>query len=422
MPSDKFRLFARYLPVLLKYALKFFYQRLHSVLHRQTYRSLPSPQNVLVIGGSFTGVWLARRLTESLPSGYKVILIEKNSHFNYLFNFPRYSVLQGHEQQAFIPYQGLFKNAPEGIFEQITDEVTRVRDGEVELRSGKRVPYAYLAIATGATQPPPAKLLATRKGEVCAELRVLQLRIEKADRIAVVGGGAVGVQLSADIKSFYADKKVVLIHSREQLLSSFGVRLHEHVVGKLAALGVEVLLGERPPVPGDGYWESAELTFEDERSEMFDLVIPCIGQTPNTSIIAEFSTSSISAQTGRILVKSTLQLKRDGKSGKALENIFALGDVAETGGPRMASAGMMQGEIVRENILALIRGVKLAEYTPLALEGALKLRLGKDDFVMYILEHNGTDFLFPGTDGNVDLEVAKAWKMFGADFEKEAIE
>ncbi|PMD35352.1 FAD/NAD(P)-binding domain-containing protein [Hyaloscypha variabilis F] len=422
MPSDKLRVFTRYLPFLLKYGLKFLYQRLQATVHRRTYCSLPSPQTVLVIGGSFTGVWLARRLTESLPSGYKVILIEKNSHFNYLFNFPRYSVLQGHEQQAFIPYQGLFENAPEGIFEQITDEVICVREGDVELRSGKCIQYAYLVIATGATQSPPAKLLASRKGEACAELRVLQTRIKEAERIAVVGGGAVGVQLSADVKSFYPDKKVVLIHSRGQLLSNFGVRLHEYVVGKLAALGVDVLLGERPATPGDGKWESAELILKDGRSELFDLVIPSTGQTPNTSIIAGFAPSSISAQTGRILVKSTLQLEGDGKFDEVFENIFALGDVAETGGPKMASAGMMQGEIVRENILALIRGEQLAEYTPLALEGALKLRLGKDECVMYIQEDDGTDFMFPGKNGNVDLEAAKAWKMFGAVFEEEANE
>jgi Pyridine nucleotide-disulphide oxidoreductase len=152
--------------------------------------------------------------------------------------------------------------------------VTCVRDGEIELASGKCVPYAYLAIATGATQSPPTKLLASQKGEAGAELRVLQARIEKA-KIAIVGGGAVGVQLSADIKSFYRDKTVVLIHSRDQLLLNFGVRLHEFVVGKLGVLGVDIWLGERPAVPVDGNWESEELTFKCGRSEMFDLVV-CI--------------------------------------------------------------------------------------------------------------------------------------------------
>lgn len=85
----------------------------------------------------------------------------------------------------------------------------------------------------------------------------------------------------------------------------------------------------------------------------------------------------MSTQTQRILVRSTLQLKDDEKFNKNVYHIFALGDVAETGGPKMARAGMMQAEIVGGNIVALIKGKKLAEYTPLALEGALKLSLGK---------------------------------------------
>jgi hypothetical protein len=59
--------------------------------------------------------------------------------------------------------------------------------------------------------------VARERGEACAGLKVLQTRIHEAKRIAVVGDGAVGMQLSADIKSFNPDKKVVLIHSREQL-------------------------------------------------------------------------------------------------------------------------------------------------------------------------------------------------------------
>lgn len=43
----------------------------------------------------------------------------------------------------------------------------------------------------------------------------------------------------------------------------------------------------------------------------------------------------------------------------------------------MARAGMMQAKIVRGNVVALIKGLKLKDYTPSAFEGALKLSLGK---------------------------------------------
>lgn len=68
-------------------------------------------------------------------------------------------------------------------------------------------------------------------------------------------------------------------------------------------------------------------------------------------------------------------MKMDGSPD--FQNIFALGDVAETGGPKMARAGLLQAEVVRSNILSLIAGGRLKEYRPVALEGSLKLSLGK---------------------------------------------
>jgi hypothetical protein len=34
---------------------------------------------------------------------------------------------------------------------------------------------------------------------------------------------------------------------------------------------------------------------------------------------------------------------------------------------------------------------------------------------MYAQHEDGDDFLIPGKNSNIDLEVAKAWSMFGAD-------
>jgi thioredoxin reductase len=273
MASDKLRLFGKFFPVILKFALSLLVERIQAFAHRFTYKNIPSSQNVVVVGGSFAGAFLAKRLAESLPTGYKVILIEKNSHFNYTFNFPRYSVVQHREQQAFIPYDGLMKNVPVGIFEQIRDIATGITQGEVHLASGRSIEFAFLAISTGVTQNPPAKLLASEKLAACVEMKILQTKIGEAKKICIVGAGAVGVQMASDIKTFYPEKDVVLIHSRQQLLSSFGSKLHEYVMGKLSNLGIEVRLGERPSLLSASDWEATELIFRDGKSELFDLVV-----------------------------------------------------------------------------------------------------------------------------------------------------
>lgn len=274
MAFDMLKLVGKYLPTLLGLAASILYQRIQAFIHRFTYKLLSETQNVVVIGGSFAGATLSRRLAESLPSGYRVILVERNSHFNYTFNFPRYSVTQGREHKAFVPYDGLSgSNAPEGIFEQVKDTVVGLTEEEVQLKSGKYIPYQYLAIATGVTQSPPAKLLANEKTEACHELQALQRRVQESKTIALVGAGAVGVQLAGDIKSFYPSKHVTLIHSREQLLPSFGNKLHVYVLDKLHQMGVETLLGERPVIPQASNWDKSELTLKDGRKEIYELVV-----------------------------------------------------------------------------------------------------------------------------------------------------
>lgn len=56
-----------------------------------------------------------------------------------------------------------------------------------------------------------------------------------------------------------------------------------------------------------------------------------------------------------------------------------MGDVAETGGSRMASAGFFQTETILQNIYAMVRGqTPSTAYKPcLVIEGRLKLSLGK---------------------------------------------
>lgn len=273
----------KYLPIALRTSINHLISRPRQFKkHSQTYipSSSPSSQKtILVIGGSFTGFHLTHLLAHSLPTGYRVVLVEKNTHFNYTFNFPRFSVLgNGNEGKAFIPFDGHLASAPAGIYERIVGEVVEIREDEVVLSSGEVLRFEFLIMATGAKQAPPAKLLHTSKKEACEELRSLQYAVKSAKRVAIVGGGAVGVQLAGDIMSFYpGEKEVILIHSREQLLNSFGSEtLHEYVLGKLQRMGVKVICGERPNLGSEKEgqrWEGKGLRLKDGSEEMFDLVV-----------------------------------------------------------------------------------------------------------------------------------------------------
>jgi NADPH-dependent 2,4-dienoyl-CoA reductase/sulfur reductase-like enzyme len=246
MISDLLRVFGKALKYFLPFSIQLLRQKLEAIIHRWTYKQVKSPKNVLVIGGSFAGLQLATRLGHTLPTGYRVILIEKNSHFNFSFNFPRYSVLRGHESRAFIPYDASGNDCPPGIFKITQGIVTSVEEDFVQLDTGERISYSYLAIASGSSQPLPAKVTSSNKAEACEELRSVQESIKAAKTIAIIGGGAVGVEIATDIKSYYPEKQVTIVHSRQQLLPRFGSRLHDYVSEKIVKMGIYLQLGERP--------------------------------------------------------------------------------------------------------------------------------------------------------------------------------
>ena len=381
------------------FALSSLTRKLAALVHHYTYKALPASQrkNVVVLGGSFAGYFTAKFLTETLPTGHRVVLIEKNSHFNYVFAFPRFSVVGGYEKSAFIPYGGLAKGAPKGVFEFVQGKVESVDGSVVRLEGGKELEYEYLVVATGTSSALPSKVAATESLDAQGELRGMQSKIEKAARIAVVGGGAVGIELASDIKDVYPEKSVVLLHSRDRLLPSFGERLHEYVTKRLGEMGVEIWFNERPQIV-EG---SRTLKLKGGKEETFDLIvsrpfgsectlhqsthrnvtqIPCTGQRPNSSVVSNLSPQSISKVSSHILVRPTLQI-----ADERFPNIFAAGDVAASGGPKMARAGYMQSMVAADNIISLIKGKSnLKVYKPMRwLEGSIKLTLGKVSLIPF---------------------------------------
>ncbi len=81
-------------------------------------------------------------------------------------------------------------------------------------------------------------------------------------------------------------------------------------------------------------------------------------------------------ESGEIRVTPTLQVA--GADGAPVPDVFAFGDVAATGGPKMARGGYFQAEVVAQNVMEAINGrPATTEYTPSVIESAIKLTLGK---------------------------------------------
>lgn len=189
-------------------------------------------KTVAVLGASYGGARAAQLLANGLPQGWRVVLVDRNSHMNHLYVLPRYAVLPGHEHKAFIPYRTVFDlppahDAPPDAPKPQVDlarhtmlHASVVSLGAHELTLDRAFPehglsdgvlrFDYLVYALGSHLPSPINLWGAVADEVekdgvvdivrgtkeggMAWLKKFQARVARASSVLVVGGGALGIR------------------------------------------------------------------------------------------------------------------------------------------------------------------------------------------------------------------------------------
>jgi NADH dehydrogenase len=177
-------------------------------------------------------------------------------------------------------------------------------------------------------------------------------------RFVVVGGGSTGVEVAAELadlvhtarRTFAAlpAPEVVLVHSREYVLSEFGERLGRYATKKLARAGVRVILKRRL------------VRVEPDRVELDDgtaiptaTVVSTVGNAPHP-VVARLGSATDPG--GWIRPDATFAVP-------GVDRVWALGDCAsildpQTGRPMPATAqhAVREGPHAARNVLAVLDG------------------------------------------------------------------
>lgn len=236
-------------------------------------------------------------------------------------------------------------------------------------RQGSRtLPFDYLVIATGTRLTAPGTMPDDDKASAVRYLRAHQEDIRRAQRIAIVGGGAVGVQMACDLKELFPQKEVVLVHSREKLMPLFHEGLSALVKARFGELGVGLVTGARVVIPEGGFpqkysgdGQGVKIKLQDGRVlDPVDFVIQATGQVPNNQFIRslvgeggveEAGQELLNPANGFVRVKPTMQF-RDAR----FPHLFAVGDIADSGAHKAARPGAVQAAVAARNILAMVEG------------------------------------------------------------------
>ncbi|KAJ6511015.1 hypothetical protein C8R45DRAFT_814405 [Mycena sanguinolenta] len=357
-------------------------------------------KTVVVLGGSYGGARAAQIIAAGLPDGWRLVLIDRNSHVNHVYILPRLAVLPGHEHKAFIPYTNIFHGSP-GTFIQTqvqslsTNTITLSRALPEHGIPSTKLHFDYAVYALGSHLPPPLNLWhATPDGkpsnldaessayggtkrESIAWLKGKQRVIEDAGSVLVVGGGALGIQFATDIAAIYPGKRVTLLHSRARLLPRFDSAMHCEILQALESANVDVILGERldlasapctatdptdphAPATSAGTGVNTVRTTSGRVIDA-DLVLLCTGQRPNTELLHAMDARVVDPGTKLARVLRTMQLapmpvtSASSTETTPYPHIFVIGDAADAFGAIPAGHNAYyQAEVAARNVLRLI--------------------------------------------------------------------
>jgi dihydrolipoamide dehydrogenase len=213
----------------------------------------------------------------------------------------------------------------------------KFRDGktvEVETETGTQVIRAENVVIASGSVPVELPFLPFG-GNVISSTEALSLS-GVPERLAVVGGGYIGLELGMAFARMGA--RVTIVEALPRLLAQYDAELTKPVLKRLAELGVDVLVGAKAKgLSSKGEALLVETADGKDRKVAADKVLVTVGRKPLTE---GWGLEEIDLDmAGRFI-------RIDDQCRTSMRGVYAIGDV--TGEPMLAHRAMAQGEMVAE--------------------------------------------------------------------------
>ena len=237
-------------------------------------RTPPVGARLIVVGAGFAGGSLLRNLPPTLARPGETLLVDRAGAYTFIPLIHEVAVGRIHPDSVRPPV------APDDApYATLQTEATGVdlRNGALLTSSGP-IKYRYLVLAPGSVAAPPPEGLEEYFQTFWSLEDALRLRsslnaawsaaLRKESRpggltVAVVGGGATGVELAAEVAALFdhlrrrayrgpaQTPRVVLLEARDRLMSWLDPYYHDVAMEELGRIGVEVRLNS-PVRDADG--------------------------------------------------------------------------------------------------------------------------------------------------------------------------
>ena len=310
-------------------------------------------QRVVVVGGGYGGAAVAKEL----DGVAEVVLVEPKDAFVHAVGALRAVVDVDWQEQVFYPYDGLLSRG-----RVIHDWARLVQPGKVSLSSTETLDADHVVLATGTGYPFPAKFLEDESAVARAHLVRLRQDLARCERVMLVGGGPVGLELAGELTSAFPDLAVTVVDRAHDILTvgDFLPELRESVREQLAQRGVTFVvgapLGYMPPTDVGTFGEFHVDTMAGTRVEG-QMWFRCYGSRPMTDYLdGELSTGK--HYDGTLPVTPHLNLVGQ-------DRVWAVGDITAVVESKRASAARDHATVVVQNIKDALEGrAPSATYSP----------------------------------------------------------
>jgi NADH dehydrogenase len=329
-----------------------------------------NPKQVVIIGGGFGGIAVAKELARAKE--VSVTLITKNPYFEY---YPAlYKLVTGALAiEVCVPYEKIFKKTDSvSVIQNVYESYDKDKK-IVTLLDGQTIPYDYLVLAMGSETNyfniPGIEQYAFsfKSSEEALRLKQHFLNILQESKdipkddlikrfhVTVVGGGPSGVELAGDIttylrkmtKRYHIDPSFVtvdLIESNPRVLAMLPSAVSRKAEARLRRLKVNIYTNRTLQAQDLDNVTASGMTIRSGT----------VIWTAGTKINQSFSMLPLDSKK-RVIVGNDLSLPED-------SNVFVIGDGASAMGTGLAQGAIAHGEYVGKALFAKLNDHQVSPY------------------------------------------------------------
>ncbi|KAK7918029.1 hypothetical protein PG985_009903 [Apiospora marii] len=339
----------------------------------QGVRSTANPFKVLIAGGCYSGLAAAINLLDKCDSALdaripvSITIVDERSGFFHVIGSPLALSSKEYADKCWVDFSDVkLLQRPDVRFVhgrvQKVDPATRTA---TFLESSSEQPteekYDYFIAATGLRRAwPVVPQSLTRKTYLREAGQHIDAVRGSRHPVLVVGGGAVGIEMAAELKMVAPDVRVTLAHSRDKLLSAEPLPddVKDRALELVREAGVETLMNHRLlsslPLKPEGADSGFEVEFTNGHKMTASVVIEAISRSvPSTDYLPA---AALDTDTGLVNIRPTMQIQLSEES-ELLPNAdrhFAVGDLIHWSGIKRCGAAMHEGRFAGLNIHQLM--------------------------------------------------------------------